>query len=151
MRPAILLALLLLTACASQTAIIDQRTFRCAPGQDIEIHAGLFDPAATGESFGPPMYKVEVANNSHNEVTVTYIRLQPAGSKAIDSNDTVSRTFDQLIPPGKDHLFEIPVNDAWLRSPEFGRRLAQRRFEFSAIVALSNGDSYQCDFETLVQ
>ena len=146
-----LFLLFLFAGCASSTAVMDKRTFRCEPGQDLEIRAGVFDPVAAREGSGPMVYKVEVANNSHSELTVTYVRIQPTNQQRADGSDVVSRTYDKVILPGKDHVFEIPVNDVWVRSPEFSRRLAARRFPFSAIVALSNGDSYHCEFESVWQ
>src|SRR5690348_8017192 len=61
--------LLLLAACASPTAVVDQRSFKCAPGQDISIRAVLTHPAAAREAGGPLQYQVEVSNNSHSDVT----------------------------------------------------------------------------------
>jgi hypothetical protein len=139
------LLLLLFAACASPTAVIDKRSFRCGPGQDIEIRAGIIDPAATREAAGPVMYLVEIANNSHHDVTVKSVRLAPRGERVAGAQ-TVYREFNQLIPEGQDHLFELPASDAWVRSSDFGSTLAGRRLEFSATVSLTNGDSYHCDF-----
>jgi hypothetical protein len=146
MKPAALL-LLLLAGCASSSDIIDERSFRCGPGQDIEVRAAVLDPAARGEVAGPVVYAVEVANNSHNDVTVKSVRLAPKGSTG-RGLQTVFRTFDQVIPHGEDHVFELPATDAWMSSAELSRKVQERRLEFSATVVLSNGDSYHCDFET---
>jgi len=137
---------LLLAACASPTAVIDKRSFRCGPGQDIEVRAGIVDPLASRESAGPMVYLLEIANNSHHDVTVKYIRLEPRGD-TIDGATTVSRHLDQLIPEGKDHVFEIPVSDVWVSSRQFARRLDDPRVRFAATVTLANGDSYHCEFE----
>ena len=42
----------LLSACASPTAVIDSRQFRCGPGQDLELRGGILDPTTT-EVAGP--------------------------------------------------------------------------------------------------
>jgi hypothetical protein len=148
MRSSTLLALLLLAACASPTAVIDKRSFQCGPGQDIEIRAVLTHPAAAREAGEPLKYQVEISNNSHNDVTVTYVRIQPRREDLDRLDESVSRYFDQLIPPGKDHLFELPAIEAWVQSPELAQKLGERRVRFAARVSLANGDSYQCDFET---
>ena len=141
----LLLLLALLTACASPTAVIDQRSFRCGPGQDIEIRAGIFDPTTTREGAGPLTYIVEIANNSHNDVTVQTIRLRPL-SDELSILKPVTRTVDQLIPEGEDHVFELAASDVWLRSPDLDPVFARRRLEFEATVLLTNGDSYRCAF-----
>jgi hypothetical protein len=148
MRLSALPALLLLAACASPAAIVDQRSFKCAPGQDISIRAVLTHPSAAREAGGPLKYQVEISNNSHNDVTVTYVRIQPRGKDLDRLDESVSRSFDQLIPAGEDHLFEIPATEAWVLSPDFGQRLEARRVRFVARVSLANGDSYQCEFVT---
>lgn len=127
---------------------MDTRHLQCGPGQDIEVLAGIIDPAVTRETAGPIMYMVEIANNSHNDVWVKSIRLEPGGALSNSGLNTVHREFDQLIPEGEDHLFEIPASDVWIRSNDFWRQIDQRRLEFSTTVTLSNGDSYHCRFQT---
>lgn len=145
------LLLLLLAACASPTAVIDNRTFRCGPGQDIEIRAGILDPTATREAAGTLMYIVEIANNSHNDVTVQSIRLAPRGGEDQSMLKPVVRNVDQSIPEGEDHVFEIPASDVWLQSGGLEPVLARQRLEFDATVRLTNGDSYHCSFAMLVR
>jgi hypothetical protein len=142
------LLVLLAAACASPTDVIDKRSFQCGPGRDIEIRAAIVDPAASREATGPVVYMVEVANNSHQDVTVTYIRLEPRGDNP-ERLRGESRTVNQLIPSGKDHVFEIPATDVLVRAPGSVQRLEERRLPFSARVSLANGDSYHCEFETL--
>ena len=68
--------LLLLSACASSTSVIDERQFRCGPGQDIEIRAGLDNGSMAADVGGMITYLVEVANNSHNDVVVATRRYE---------------------------------------------------------------------------
>lgn len=136
--------LLLLAACASPTAVIDKRGFQCGPGQDIEVRAGLDDGSINHEVGGQLKYLVEIANNSHNDVVVTSVRIDP--SEQVEGIDSAYKVFDQLIPEGEDHVFEIPASAAWTPPRDFSRQVAGRRVEFRVTVALSNGDSYHCLF-----
>jgi hypothetical protein len=124
MKYALLLSLLL-AACASPTAVMDKRTFPCGPGRDIEVRAGIDD------------------------VTVKSIRIQPIRQN-VDEIDAASKTFDQLIPEGEDHVFEIPTGEL-SRSTHFDRKIlgGSSRVEFSVRVELANGDSYHCAFEAV--
>jgi len=137
--------LLFLAACASPTAVIDKRTFQCGPGQDIEVRAGLDDGSINHEVGGELKYLVEVANNSHNDVVVSSVRISPSGGK-IAGVDNAYKVFDQLIPEGEDHVFEIPTSGVWNPRSDFAQQMVGRRVEFRVMVALSNGDVYHCPF-----
>jgi hypothetical protein len=145
MKPALLLALaLLFTACASSNEF--ERTLPCGPGQDIEVLAGIIDPAAARESAERVMYIVEVANNSDRDLVVSSIRLEPRTK--VEGLAGGYQRFDQTIEHGRDHRFEIPASDVWARPPDFSaRQPGAQRVEFSALVTLSNGDAYRCSFE----
>jgi len=136
---------ILLAACASPTAVIDKRGFRCGPGQDIEVRAGLDDGSINHEVGGQLQYLVEIANNSHNDVVVKSVRIEPDGEK-IEGVDSAYKVFDELIAEGEDHVFEIPASGAWIPRSGFAGQVAGRRVEFRVTVALSNGDSYHCLF-----
>ncbi|HEV7241920.1 MAG TPA: hypothetical protein VGQ36_22000 [Thermoanaerobaculia bacterium] len=140
--------LLLLAACASPTAVIDNRGFRCGPGQDIEVRAGLDDGSINNEVGGELKYLVEIANNSHNDVVVTSVTIEPGGER-VYGVDSAYKVFDQLIAEGDAHLFEIPASDVWSRMHESVRPAPGRRVEFRVTIVLSNGDSYHCPFEAL--
>lgn len=144
-KPAALL-LLLLAACASPTAVIDTRSFRCGPGQDIEVRAGLDDGTALREVARELTYLVEVANNSHRDLTVRSVRVAPSGEESATGLAAVSKVFDQLIPEGEDHVFEIPASASWNPTSAFDRRIRGERLELAVTVALTNGDSYRCSF-----
>lgn len=145
MKPALLLVLaLLFTACASSNDY--ERTLPCGPGQDIEVLAGIIDPAAARESAERVMYIVEVANNSDHDLVVSSIRVEPRTK--IEGLTGAYRQFNQPIEHGQDHRFEIVATDVWVQPPDFeARRVGDRRVEFSAFVTLSNGDAYHCSFE----
>lgn len=145
MKFAVALLPLLLAACASSDGLIDQRVLPCGSGQEIEIRAGLADPRTAREVAGPLHYVVEVANNSHEDVTVKSIRVMPRAENVAGLGQAL-QTFDQLIPEGEDHLFELRASDVWVQSEEFERRISGRRIEFVVVVSLSDGDSYQCSF-----
>ncbi len=136
---------LFLAACASSSGLIDSRVLPCGSGQEIEVNAGLADPTTTRDVAGPLQYVVEVANNGHAEVTVTSIRIAPRAENAAGFEEAY-KAFDQVIPGGEDHLFELPANDGWVRSADFDRRIRGERLEFVVTVSLSNGDSYRCAF-----
>ena len=152
MKQASVLMALLLAACASPTAVIDKHAFRCGPGQDIEVRAGIDDGTIINrEDHGEMKYLVEVANNSHNDVTVTQIRIDPMRDKReeVPNVHSASKVFDQLVPEGEDHLFEIPIG-SWSTTTHFDRKLeGGSRLEFLVRVSLANGDSYHCSFEAV--
>ncbi len=145
MKKVSVLVLLLAAACASPTAVVDERTFRCGPGQDIEVRAGLDDGSINHEIGGQLMYLVEVANNSHRDLTVSYLRIEPHAKfgEPIEGVESAAKTFDQLIPENDEHVFEIPANSG---PRAFDQRPDRREIEFLVVVTLSNGDSYHCSF-----
>jgi hypothetical protein len=152
MKQACVLVLLLFAACASPTAVIDKRTFRCGPGQDIEVRAGIDDGTIINrEDHGEMKYLVEVSNNSHSDITVTQIRIDPMRDKRDEVPEvySASKVFNQEIPENEEHLFEIPIG-SWSRTTHFDRKLeGGSRLEFWVRVSLSNGDSYHCSFEAV--
>lgn len=147
MKPAaVALAVLLAAACASPTAVVDKRVFRCGPGQDIDVRAGLDDGSINREIAGQLQYLVEVANNSHHDVTVSAIRVTPRfkWNEPVEGIESAVMSFDQLIPENDEHVFELPANASGPRS--FERQIERQEIEFAVIVSLSNGDSYHCSF-----
>ena len=145
MKPAFTLLLLLLTACASSTDIIDERVLPCGSGQDIEVRAGFDDGMLHGEVGGQMKYLVEVANNSHHDVTVKSIRIDPQ-STSVPGIERAYRQYDQLIAEGEDHVFELPSSVVLSWRSDLDRRTALQRLEFVVVVSMSDGDSYRCRF-----
>ena len=146
------LLLLLLAACASPTAVMDKRAIRCGPGQDIEVRAGIDDGTIINrEDHGEMKYLVEVSNNSHADVTVKEIRIDPMRDKRDEVPEvySASKVFNQDILEGEEHLFEIPIG-SWSATSHFDRKLeGGSRLEFWVRVMLTNGDAYHCSFEAV--
>jgi hypothetical protein len=147
MKTIALLSLLMLTACASDSALSDNQAFLCGSGQDLEIRAGLDKGNEAGQFAGEVRYLVEIANNSNEDVTVKSIRISPKSDNASATFADAYQTFDQTVEEGKDHVFEIPANAVGLRSGA-GRPLSGTRLDFLVMVNLSNGDVYRCPFRT---
>lgn len=141
---------LLLFACSSATDVNDQRSMDCGPGQDLEIRAGLAPPEVAG-SVGQLMFLVEVANNSHNDVTVDHILIEPQqgqrrrqGQVALER---VHRSVKTFIAEGTEHVFELPASRFQAPSSAMDSEFAALGgYEFSVQVVLTNGDSYRCPF-----
>lgn len=146
MKTAALLALVLLTACSSSMDMIDAQSFDCNQGQDIEVRAGLdrrIGEGAFGEQFE---MLVEIANNSHEDVTVTSIRVEQVSSERAQYRfDNSYRKFDQLIEEGKDKTFHLPMSGRPLRN--MGSVTSSQPLELVVHVLLANGDSYRCSFD----
>jgi hypothetical protein len=145
MKTPVLLALVVLAACASPTAVIDQRSFNCGPGQDLEIRAGLEDPLrGEAAALGQLTFLVEVANNGSTDVTVKSINVEPRMRGDVEMRG-VTRDFDQTIAEAEEHVFRLPATD-------FGTVIRgdattlPRAFEFLVVVRLTNGDVYRCPF-----
>lgn len=143
---ALLPVLFLFFACSSATDVIDQRTLGCGPGEDIEVRAGLAPPE---NNIGQMVFLVEVANNSHEDLTVDSIMVEPArtplGQRPLQR---AAKNVDQLIAEASEHVFELPTAyEATYESldPRSARQ-GQGRYEFSVTVKLTNGDSYRCPF-----
>jgi len=144
MKTTAALVLLLSVACASSTGVIDKRMFKCEPGQDIGIAAG-FDDGSRSEEFGQREFLVQVANNSHNEVTVTSVRVEPSNRNRIPL-DGAFQSEDVTIAEGEDHVFHLPTRVSLTHERTRDLPLDGRVVEFYVTVVLSNGDQYQCPF-----
>jgi hypothetical protein len=147
MKLTALFAILLLTACGSSSMdMVDAQSYNCDQGQDIEVRAGLdrrIGEAAFGEQFE---MLVEIANNSHEDVTVTSVRVEQMSSEnALYRFDNSYRKFDQLIEEGKDHVFHLPMTARALRNTD--RVTSSQPLELAVHVLLANGDSYRCSFD----
>ena len=140
-------ALTLLLSCATSDGVIDQRTLECTSGQDVSIDAGFDGRIGTMEGADDRFdLVVEVSNNSHEEVTVSYIRADQMDRRnARYAVDRSYRKFDQVIEEGKDHAFRLPMTGRALRYDPNQVSFGQAP-ELAVTVALSNGDSYRCFF-----
>lgn len=141
-------ALVLLAACASSTDVIDNQIMNCDSGQDIEVRAGIggdrtrLSMDGTEDQFE---ILVEVANNSHEDLTVKSVKIDQHTPDVADYRiDSSWRKFDQLIEEGKDHTFRLPTRGRAQRQAM--RDLTGQGIELDVTVALTNGDSYRCQF-----
>jgi hypothetical protein len=143
--------LLLVFACASSTSLNDDEVLDCAPGREIEILAGIEgvnqrQSIAPGEELA---FLVEVANNSHEDVTVDAIRIEPrASARGTSDLDPVYQTVKYDLAAGKDHLFRFPVRRRL--NPAMDSRSAsgivRESPEMTVTVLLTNGNAYRCSF-----
>ena len=149
MKRTSLLAILMLTACSSATDVIDERTLRCDAGQDIEVLAGIDSPRPLSSDGTEDRFDlmVEVANNSHEDVTVKTLRVDQIAAHTTPYRISgYGRGFNQLIEQGKDHLFRLPVTGRAYRMTREDVIGGSSGLEISVTVVLSNGDSYRCPF-----
>ncbi|HEV8661306.1 MAG TPA: hypothetical protein VGS96_22095, partial [Thermoanaerobaculia bacterium] len=71
------------------------------------------------------------------------ITIRTAGSGAFQVLPTVQR-FNEMIDPGKDHLFDVVVRGRFARAFQPAE---PRTVILNCIVTLTNGDSYAYNFE----
>ncbi len=143
------LSLFLLAACASRDGFIDQQVLECGPGQPVTIQAGL-------DAQGPRMEGVDdqhslivlVGNNSHEEITVKFIRVeQHPDATAVYRFSGGRGNFDRAVAEGAEEEFKIPMTGRPIR-PEFEAQVRSgAAVSLDVTVGLSNGDQYRCAFE----
>lgn len=137
-------------ACASPSAMIDQ-TSDCGPGQDLEIRAALGD-SRSGEFLGQNIFLVEVANNSHEDVTVKRVRVEPRELRQSSINSRraplngAAKDFNQTIAEGTEHVFELPTTASAMLSPDMQDAVVSEELELHVTVELTSGESYRCAF-----
>ncbi len=144
--------LLLLFACSSATSMDDREVLDCGPGQPLEIQAGIQGARNRQiiEANEDVMFLVEVANNSHEDVIIEAIRVDPdRAGRTSGGYDPVYRVVNQEIPQGKEHLFQFPAFRRVSSAAETEDR-PQRGFrqasEMTVTVIVKDGDSYRCSF-----
>ena len=126
--------------------MVDAQAFDCGQGQDIEVRAGLDRRIGEGAFTEQFEMLVEIANNSHEDVTVTSVRVEQTSSENAQYRfDNSYRKFDQVIEEGKDHVFHLPMTGRPLR--DLGRVTSSQPLELAVHVLLANGDSYRCAFD----
>jgi hypothetical protein len=139
--------LALLAGCASSAAIPND-AMQCGPGQDLEIRAGLGDPK-TSDNFGQYVFLVEVANNSHEDVTVKRVRVDPRPTERYGTRSRAlnggSQKYDQTIVQGTEHVFEL-ASSASMMAPDLRDVVQPGEYELMVTVELTNGESYRCPF-----
>lgn len=146
-------ALLLLAASCRSAIDLDERTLGCESGQDLSIMAGLDGQALREGSLDNRLhYVVEVSNNSHNDVTVTVVRVdQPNVEGARYRLESGYLKADQLIEEGEAHTFRLPTTVRSIGQSPRTVISSSQGIEMVVTVGLSNGDSYRCEFAVPVQ
>ena len=146
MKTKLLFAIVLLAACASPTAVIDQRAITCEPGQEIGIAAG-FEDGSEANHHGQLAFLLEVANNSHEEITVLSVRVEPSQRNRVRFESSFDST-KITIPEGEAHTYRLPTRIVTSPDADSSARamVSRSSFEFFATVSLSNGDHYHCRF-----
>lgn len=143
----ILALFLILTACSS-TNDLETRIVEGGPGQPITVGIAFVDNSnAIVDREGSRQYvvQVEVGNSIDTLLTVTQISIRTDGSGAFQVYPTV-RKFNELIDPGKDHLFDVPVSGRLVRPWNFDLH-EPHAVVLRVMVSLSNGDTYAYAFE----
>ncbi|HSP15133.1 MAG TPA: hypothetical protein VLV78_10305 [Thermoanaerobaculia bacterium] len=140
------LALLLLSWSCSSSSDLVSRTVEGGPGQPITVDIASVDNSVeVPDPDGSRQYtlQVEVGNSTDTLLTVTRISVRTDGGGAFQVYPTVQK-FNELLDPGKDHLFEIKTRGRFARQfrPDESRTVV-----LLVIVELSNGDSYSYTFE----
>jgi hypothetical protein len=137
--------LLLSTSCGSSSGLVSQ-TIEGGPGQPITVDINAVDNSVSLEDRdGSRQYavEIEVGNDSGALVTVTQISIRPDGPGAFQVSPSFQK-FNELIDPGKDHVFEMKV---WGRKAREWRLDEPRTVTLQVMVTLSNGDTYSYTFE----
>jgi hypothetical protein len=148
-RPSSLLLLIALLAtlrCASDPAL-GRDMIEGGPGQPISVAIGgvASEMMPTPEGAIQQTVQIEVSNNSDGPITVTSIKLyrDPSSTGAFQLEPT-SRSFNELIDPNKDHLFDVPTRGRLVRP---WRNDESRTVTFRVAVVLASGETYLYTFE----
>ncbi len=142
------LALTLVLAACSSTNDLETRIIDGGPGQPITVDiAFVYDANVIEDREGSRQYvvQVEVGNSSDTLLTVTQISIRTDGGGAFQVYPTI-RKFNELIGPGKDHLFDVPVSGRLVRPWNAGLH-EPHSVVLRVMVSLSNGDTYAYAFE----
>jgi hypothetical protein len=153
-RFALLPLLLVFAACrSSNDGFIDNSAQECGPGQDVEISVGIDPPKSPSERFENRLtVLVEVANNSHEEITVKSIRIDPE----IGNTNTGTRydfqsavkEVDESIPEGESARFELQMTGQLRISMDAeSQRQHVTGVDVAVTVLLANGDHYRCRYQ----
>jgi hypothetical protein len=144
----LLLLLCLLCACSSSTSMADHETLSCGPGRPLEINAGLGSATSGRDPNEDLSFLVEVANNSHEDVVIESVRIDPdSGSQTRYRIAPAFQTVNQEIPQNKDFLFRLPASQhSMVGAQSPGMSSSGVQPSMTVIVNVKNGDSYRCSF-----
>lgn len=150
--------LFLLSSCATNDGFVADDLHQCEPGDPIEIAAGVLEPDVAMD--GRLIVLVEVANNSDQDVTVDYVRIEAHNSVFRDQDQQriaydlqgASRDFDREIKEGEDARFEVPVT---VRLRDMGDAQMARgvtvAIDAAVTVKLADGSASRCAFRMPVR
>lgn len=143
-KVAVAFAVAFVTECSSSTGIASQ-AIEGGPGQEIAVSIAGVETDLFADREGSRQYEVqiEVSNDSHLPQTVTQITIKTDGNGPFQVQPS-SQTFNEMIDPGKDHLFTVRAMGRLTRA--FARE-EPRVVDVRCIVALANGNSYFYTFE----
>ena len=150
MKTALPLLLALLVSCASSDGFVDKRVNQCGPGQPVEMQVGLQGGSNRSERMDDRLtLMVEVANNSADELTVKYIRVDPMAMDAQAGAYELQNAYKEVgetIASGDDQLFEIPVTGRMRTLDMQNRQRVSGAVDLAVTVGLEDGSSYRCRF-----
>ena len=137
-------AVAFVTACSSSSGIVSQ-AIEGGPGQEIVVGIAGVETGVLPDREGSREYEVqvEVSNDSNLPQTVTRITIRTEGSGAFQLQPS-SQAFNEMIDPGKDHLFTVRATGRLVRA---FRANESHVVDVRCIVTLANGDSYFYTFE----
>ena len=118
-------------------------------GPDQDIAVGIVDVNTEEMPLdlqGSRQYTVqfEVTNMTRSPLTVERIAIKPSSTAQPFQVVTTSRLFNEMIDPGKDRVFGVPLQGRQVRP---FRNEERRIVEFDVIISLTNGDTYHYTFE----
>jgi hypothetical protein len=146
MRVAAAFLAAVMASCASSSSPPDM-DIEGGPGQDITVSiAGVENSPMLSDREGSRSYVlgIEVFNNSDLPVTVTRIAITSEMSSSAFQIQSRSASFNELIEPGQEHVFEVRLDGRLVREfrPDESRVVA-----FRVLVRLANGQQYFYSFE----
>jgi hypothetical protein len=143
--------LFLLSSCATNDGFAKPVERLCEPGDPVEIAAGVLTPEVAMD--GRVTVVIEVANNSNEDITVDFIRIDSHNQFSQQSPRIEydfqggSRDFDQEIKEGEDARFEVPVTVRLrdMASVQMGRGVTVE-IDAAVTVKLADGSASRCAF-----
>ena len=148
-RATALFSIVILSACASSTDMIDDKSVDCAGRSDLEIRVGLNSPGVAMENSEDSLtLSVEVSNNARRDVVVKSVRVEQGSLElAPYVFDNAYRRFNQTIPENEDYTFELPTNGRSTLSAMNRRgRMSSESLLLLVSVTLEDGVTYRCRY-----
>lgn len=147
-RALTLLSLILTAACASNDGFVENVNQQCGPGSEIGLEAG-WDMQASAMEMGSNRLTmlVRVSNNSHHEITVKRVYVDPMSMDDDSPYQLVRGAAEpnQVIAEGDASTFEIQMIAN--RRAGVSRSRASSAAEVSVTVLLEPEQTYRCRFQ----